>query len=318
MTFTRLTVMFIIMSSLSIIMIPGLNGQEKSISNTDCSKVKKEYLRLEQEWSEINAGIGFLRSEQEKLHGFRWDSKIALSVLNDALKIINETGKISSAQRMILNSRITNNLGTINIDGTFTFKIFETASLEIKEAVERINSLLSWAEEDIQKAGADLLRMEEKSHRLNQNVKELEMMVEKKCDSSDAPTLWEQGISRVSSREIYQRYVEKEKKRQNEVDNRREDDIARLWVQGSTVHGSAVITSDVGIRYMLIRLSNTSSQASILRCFPFRSSWDKRWILDELDQAIQKHEHIPGVGALGEYQVIDIFEDTSRCHEKLF
>jgi len=93
-------------------------AQEKISSPADrCSKAKSDHLAAEHEWSSINADVSFFREELERFRNLRWEIKITLSVLDDALKMIKEKGSLTEAQRLTLNSRIPNNKGIINPDG---------------------------------------------------------------------------------------------------------------------------------------------------------------------------------------------------------
>jgi hypothetical protein len=207
-------------------------AQERMASPVNrCDQAKRDYISIEQEWSIVNTDARFFRDELERLRSLRWEAKITLSVLEDALKITKEKGGMSHAQRISLNSRIPNNKGTMNPDGTFSISGLETAPLKLEEAKDLIYRLLVRSEDNIKKAEADLLEIEKRSHLLSQKLAGLEESVERECKASGTPTPWEQGIPRAAGKDLYQRYIEKERRRQEEVENRRLTDIERVWSQ---------------------------------------------------------------------------------------
>ncbi len=311
---------FCIFAVLSLSM-PSLSyGQGGSSSAAACAQARKDYMAAEQQWSSLNAEVQYLRDQVEKLHSLRWDSKITLSVLEDASRIIKDGGGTSSCQRLTLNSRIPSTFGKINPDGSFHIEVLETAPLEVDEAHQRIQALLSWTEEDLKKTDAEVKAKEQQSHRLRGKLAELEDRVEGACKAAGANTPWEQGIPRLSGGDIYQRYVDRERLRQQEVESRAYASVDRYWVKRhyASRHRDFPSSAAFPSRCMLIRLKNIDGRHSSLRCFPFSSPWRKRWILEELDNAAHHHEQIPGVGKLGAYHLIDVFDDVAACYERLF
>ena len=158
----------------NISMPPSVSGQHKSSTVDTCVQAKKDYFSSEQKWSEVNTVVRFLRDELEQLRELRWDAKTTLSVLEDALKIIKDNGSLSPAQRITLNSRIPNNLGMINPDGTFVMEVLDKAPLKISDAKNKIESLLNWTEDDIKKTETGLTRKERESHQLSRRLTKLE------------------------------------------------------------------------------------------------------------------------------------------------
>jgi hypothetical protein len=210
---------------------PTLSQEKMPASMDRCSKAKSEHLATEHEWSSLNADVGFIREDFERFRNLRWETKITLSVLDDALKIIKEKGSLIDAQRLTLNARIPNNRGTLNPDGTFTISGYEGAPLTLDEAKGIIARLLARSGENIKKTESELKEKEKKSHLLSQKLAALEELVEKECKAAGTPTPWEMGVPRSAGKDIYQRYVEKERLRQEEVEDRRFADIERLWLK---------------------------------------------------------------------------------------
>ena len=236
--FLVLTISCFVVLAISSTALP----QNKGPSPSDrCSQVKSDYLATEQEWSSINADVSFIRDELERLRNLRWEIKITLSVLNDTLKIIKEKGSLTEAQRLTLNSRIPNNKGIINPEGTFTISGLETPPLKMDEAKATMNRLLLRVEENIKKTETELKEKEKRSHLLSQKLANIEEIVEKECKATGSPTPWEQGLPRTAGKDIYERYVEKEKMRQEEVESRRLADIERLWSKGDYGYPSPLL-----------------------------------------------------------------------------
>jgi hypothetical protein len=307
-----------------ILPLPALSQEKISPSSDRCSKAKSDHLATEREWSSLNTDISFIRDELERSRNFRWETKITLSVLDDALKIIKKTGTLTDAQKLTLNSRIPNDKGTINTDGTLAITGLEGKPLKPNEAKVMMVQLLSRSEEDIKKADADLKEKEKKSHLLNQKVTALEKLVEKECKATGSPTLWEQGLPRASGQDVYQRYVEKEKMRQTEVESRRLSDAERFWLRGYYDYPypplyarSTHFTYASGSRTLLIELKNINNIQTCLRCYPFASSGEERQIYEQLDWAIGKHDNLPCVGSLGGYRVIQIYDSIHDCYERI-
>ena len=298
-------------------------AQEKISSPADrCSKARNDHLAAEQEWSSINADVSFFREELERFRNLRWEIKITLSVLNDALKMIKEKGTLTEAQRVTLNSRIPNNKGIINPEGTFTINGLETPPLKMEEAKATMNRLLSRTEENIKKIETELKEKEKRSHLLSQKLANMEEVVEKECRATGSPTPWEQGLPRTAGKDIYQRYVEKEKMRQEEVESRRHADIERLWSKEYygypyPSHPPYPYYYGYSSRALLIELKNVGNTRSCLRCYPFISSWEERQIYGQLDKAASKHDSLPCVGPLDEYRVIQVYDNVNECYGRM-
>ena len=180
----------------------------------------------------MNADITFLRDELEKLRSLRWETKTTLSVIEDASKMLEKNSSLTDAQRMTLNARIPSGRGTIDPKGMFAMTGAEGKPLKLDEARDMLRRVLKEAEGDIAKTEKELTDMEKKSHRLSQELDSHEQAVEKKCKAAGLPTPWEQGLPRVSSAEVYDRYVERERMREEAVAQRRYSDIERLWARG--------------------------------------------------------------------------------------
>ena len=307
---------------------PTLSQEKMPASMDRCSKAKTDHLAAEHEWSSINADVSFFREELERLRNLRWEIKITLSVLNDALKMIKEKGTLTETQRLTLNSRIPNNKGIINPEGTFTISGLETPPLKMDEAKATMNRLLLRVEENIKKTETELKEKEKRSHLLSQKLANMEEAVEKECKATGSPTPWEQGLPRTAGKDIYQRYVEKERMRQEEVESRRLADIERLWLKNNyppyppySHYPSLTYPSypyGYSSRALLIELKNVGNTRSCLRCYPFISSWEERQIYGQLDKAASKHDSLPCVGPLDEYRVIQVYDNVNECYGRMF
>lgn len=314
--------------SLVILMISSaaLPQDKESSYSGRCPQAKSNYLATEQEWSSINANVSFIRDEIERFRNFRWETKNILSVLEDALKIIKEMGTLTDAQRLTLNSSMPNNRGIMNLDGTFTIIGLEGAPLKLDVAKAIMTRLLARSEENIKKTEAELKEKEQKSHLLSQKFAALEKLVEKECNASGIPTPWEQGLPRTVGKDIYQRYVEKENMRQEEVESRRLSDIERLWLRENynypypppyTPYTHSPYSSGYGSRALCIELRNINNTQICLRCYPFASSSEEKQIYRQLDWAVTKHDNIPCVGPIGGYRVVQIYDNIHDCYERL-
>ena len=294
-------------------------AQEKISSPADrCSQAKKNYVATEQEWASVNAEVGLMRGEIERLRDLRWEIKTTLSILSEALKIVKEKGNLNETQRASFNSRIPDQRGMVNPDDTFTMSGLETGPVKLIEANGMFSRLLAWSEENIKKTETDLKEKEKKSHLLSRRLAEFEGLVEKECKAAGAPTPWEQGQPRVSEDNIYQRYVEREKMRQQEVESRQLADLDRLWLKRAyPPHGHYPYHLGYGSKAMLIELINVNKVTTCLRCYPFGSPLQERQILNELDRAATKHEKLPCVGLLGEYRIIQIYNDPTQCYSRV-
>ncbi|HDH98413.1 MAG TPA: hypothetical protein ENF70_04715 [Deltaproteobacteria bacterium] len=300
---------------------PSLSGEKDP-----CSQAKRDYLAAHQDWSSINAELSFMRGEIERLRGLRWELRIILSVVTDALKITKEKRSLTDAQRIALNARIPNNRGTIDPDATFTTDLLGTVPLKLDEAKGMLKRLIVRSEEHIKKTEKELKDQEGKSHLLSQRLTDLEELVEKECKAVGMVTPWEQGLPRMAGRDIAQRYIEKEQLRQEEVESRRQADLERFWVKKHYPfpfyprYPYAPYYHYAGYRpnAMLIELKSADSHRSCLQCYPFSSSWEKRWVLDELERAARNHDHMPYVGTLGAYKVIEVYDNISQCYYRLY
>jgi len=312
----KLTIAVILCIMVFVTSSPALSQEKVSPPGDRCSKAKSDHLAAEHEWSSINADVSFFREELERFRNLRWEIKITLSVLDDALKMIKEKGSLTETQRLTLNSRIPNNKGIINPEGTFTISGLETPPLKMDEAKATMNRLLLRVEENIKKTETELKEKEKRSHLLSQKLANFEEMVEKECKATGSPTPWEQGLPRTAGKDIYERYVEKEKMRQEEVESRRLADIERLWSKGDYGYPYPYYYR-YSSRALLIELKNVGNTRSCLRCYPFISSWEERQIYEQLDKAASKHDSLPCVGPLDEYRVIQVYDNVNECYGRI-
>jgi hypothetical protein len=310
------------------ILLPALSwAQDGTAASEGCRKAKKDFLVSELAWSSINAELGAMRQELERLRDLRWEVKITLFVLEDAEQILKDKGDLSNAQRMTLNSRIPGRRGVINPNGTFTMPVIDEAALDITEAVKRLAGLLDHTEKDMERTEKELEAKEKKSHELSRKVAVLEALVEKQCRAAGAPTTWAQGIPRNAGRDVYERFVQREQMRQEEVDARRRADLDRFYFYYPYPYSSRDFygpypsypySSGRISGAMLIELTGVDPGHSCRRCYFFSSDWEKDRILDELRRAAHEHERIPCAGNLRDFRVLEIFDSISRCNERLY
>lgn len=318
-------------------------GQRSALAANDCTQARKDYVTAQQDWSTMNAELGAMRQELEVARNLRWDIKATLAVLDDTLEILKKEKNLSDAQRITLNSRIPHNLGEIDPDGAFVTGLVENGPLKIDQARDELKDLLTQTEEDISGTEKDLENMERESHALSRKLRVLEEAVEKECEAANMPTPWHEGVPRVSADEIYRRYTERESRRQEEVVSRRWADIDRLYAHKYRPYHYRPYQHYPGYpgyhyppypdpyhyyypqlygshytRALLIELSSADKELSCLRCYPYKSSSEKRRILKGLDRAVDHHEFIPCTGTLGAYKVIKAYDDISSCYDKLY
>ncbi len=307
--------------------LPALSSARDSTGASDgCLKAKKDFLASELAWSSMNAELGAMRQELERLRDLRWEVKITLFVLEDAEQLLEDKGGMSNAQRMTLNSRIPGRRGVINPNGTFTMPVIDKADLSIAEAGKRLTGLLDRTEKDIGRTEKELEDKEKKSHELSRKVAALEALVEKQCRAAGAPTTWAQGIPRNAGRDVYERFVQREQMRQEEVDARRRADLDRFYFYYPYPYSSRNYYG----RYpsypyfsggisgaMLIELTGVDPGHSCRRCYFFSSTREKNRILDELRRAAHEHERTPCAGKLRDFRILEIYDSLSRCNERL-
>jgi hypothetical protein len=302
-------------------------ARDNTGASEECLKAKKDFLTSELAWSSMNAELGAMREELERLRDLRWEVKITLVVLEDAEQILKDKGSLSNAQRMTLNSRIPGRRGVINPNGTFTMPVIDKADLNISEAAKRLTGLLDRTEKEMELTEKELEEKEKKSHELSREVAVLEALVEKQCKAAGAPTTWAQGIPRNAGRDVYERFVQREQMRQEEVDARRRADLDRFYFYYPYPYSSrdyygpylSYPYSSGGISgAMLIELTGVDPGHSCRRCYFFSSIREKDRILDELRRAAHVHENIPCAGNLRDFRILEIFDSISRCNERLY
>jgi hypothetical protein len=302
-------------------------ARDNTGASEECLKAKKDFLTSELAWSSMNAELGAMREELERLRDLRWEVKITLVVLEDAEQILKDKGSLSNAQRMTLNSRIPSRRGVINPNGTFTMPVIDKADLNMAEAAKRLTGLLDHTEKEMELTEKELEEKEKKSHELSREVAVLEALVEKQCKAAGAPTTWAQGIPRNAGRDVYERFVQREQMRQEEVDARRRADLDRFYFYYPYPYSSrdyygpylSYPYSSGGISgAMLIELTGVDPGHSCRRCYFFSSIREKDRILDELRRAAHVHENIPCAGNLRDFRILEIFDSISRCNERLY
>jgi hypothetical protein len=305
------------------------HGQKRSPQAQDpCFQAKRDFIAAEQEWSSTNAEVSKLRAEMERLRDLRWEVKATLSVLADTQGILKEQGSLTEAQRITLNARIPNARGAVHPDGTFALAVFGNTPLKIEDAIQRLEGLLAQAERDVQGVESRLREKEDRTHQLSRTLNDLEARAERDCRAAGSPSPWEQGGPRVAHRDLHDRYAEKERGRQEEVEGRRQSDALRSWSGGYGYPADPYAAPPWGggpgpygalgvpPRGLLIELTNTAGTHSCRRCYPFRSPWEERWILSELERAAHNHERIPCAGRLGSFRVLDMVHDINECYRR--
>jgi len=296
-------------------MVVSLTIPPLSFPTDLCTQAKNDFVSAEKEWSSVNADITFLRDELEKLRSLRWETKTTLSVIEDASKILGKNSSLKDAQRMTLNARIPSGRGTIDPKGMFAMTGAEGKPLKLDEARNMLRRILKEAEGDIAKTEKELTEMEKKSHRLSQELDAQEQAVEKKCKAAGLPTPWEQGLPRVSSAKVYDRYVERERMREEAVAQRRYSDIERLWARRYYGYPSSYALASA--QGLLIELRGVDGGRTFRHCYPFRDPREKQLVLDELDRAAREHQNFFEVGRLGSYRVINVCPDIHDCYRRL-
>jgi hypothetical protein len=219
----KITTVILVFLAVATITSPVFSGMKSD----ECSKAKWEYIDVEHDWSALNAEVGLMRQQLESLRGLRWETKVCVSVLDDAQEIINKKGSLTRADVMAFNARIPYYKGIINQDGTFSLNGHEKSS--IKDARNALKEVLKRTGEDIRRIDKELKEKEVNSHILSQKMAKLEGDVERICREANAPNPWEQGFPRMAGSDIYDRYVKKEKRRQEEVESRTWSDLERAW-----------------------------------------------------------------------------------------
>ena len=71
---------------LAVSLSSGFGQAWKAPAEDSCSKANAAYLATERDWSSINAEVGFMREELERLRSLRWEIKTTLNVLDDAME----------------------------------------------------------------------------------------------------------------------------------------------------------------------------------------------------------------------------------------
>jgi hypothetical protein len=298
-----------------LFMVVTLTIPQPGFPSEACEQAKKDFISAENEWSSVNTDITFLRDELEKLRSLRWETKTTLSVIDDAAKMLERKSSLTDAQRMTLNSRIPSGRGTIDPKGLFVMTGAEAKPLKLTEARDMLRRVLKEAEGDIAKTEKELTDMEKKSHSLSQKLDSQEQVVEKKCKAAGQPTPWEQGLPRVSSAEIYNRYAERERMREDAVAQRRYSDNERLWAKGYYGYPSSYALASA--QGLLVELRSVDGGRTFRHCYPFRGPWEKQMVLDEMDRAAREHQNFFEVEQLGSFRVIDVCPTIHDCYRRL-
>jgi hypothetical protein len=178
-----------------------------------------------------------------------------------------------------------------------------------------LRRVLKEAEGDIAKTEKELTDMEKKSHRLSQELDSHEQAVEKKCKAAGQPTPWDQGLPRVSAADVYNRYVERERVREEAVAQRRYSDTERLWTRG--YYGTPSSYALASAQGLLVELISVDGGKTVRHCYPFRDPYEKQMVLSQLDRAAREHQNFSDVGRLGSYRVINVCPDIQDCYRRL-
>jgi hypothetical protein len=304
-----------ILAIMMLWMVLTLTVPHPGFPSEACDQAKKDFVSAEKEWSSVNADITFLRDELEKLRSLRWETKTTLSVIEDASKMMKKSSSLTDAQRMTLNARILSGRGTIDAKGMFAMTGAEGKPLKLDEARDMLRRVLKEAEGDIAKTEKELTDMEKKSHRLSQELEAQEQVVEKKCKAAGLPTPWEQGLPRVSAADVYNRYVERERVREEAVAQRRYSDFERLWARG--YYGTPSSYALASAQGLLVELISVDGGKTVRHCYPFRDPYEKQMVLNQLDRAAREHQNFFDVGRLGSYRVINVCPDIQDCYRRL-
>lgn len=317
-------------SILGIIIVLFIGSPSFSEGNdgTATTMATKNYITTDKKWALVNANVSAIRMEMERLRNLRWDLKIILNVIETGIEFIQEKTSLSSAQRMALNARIPLNRGRIYKNDMMITDVLGAVPLNLGDAKIMITQLLNRIEDTIQKNESELKIKEEESYQLSRELSDLERSVESEFKTSGTATPWEKGLPRITDKELYDRYVQKDSLRQEEVDSRRQYDLERLWYKNSyppSNYGqfgdrSGFFPNQSGYRpnALLIELRGLDKSATCRQCYPFSSSMERQWILNQLNQAARDKEKMPCVGDIDSFRVLNNFTSMNLCFQQLY
>jgi len=304
---------------------PALSEEKDAAATT---MTTKNYIATDQKWALVNANVSAIRMEMERLRNLRWDLKIILNVIEDGIEFIQKKTSLSSAQRMALNARIPLNRGRIYKNDTMITDVLGAVPLNLGDAKMMISHLLSRIEDTIQQNEKELKTKEKESYQLSRKLSDLERSVESEFKESGTATPWETGLPRITDKELYDRYTQKDRLRQEEVDSRRQYDLERMWYKNSyspgiygqfgDETGFSPNHSDYRPNALLIELRGLDKRTTCRQCYPFSSSMERQWILNQLNQAARDKEELPCVGDIESFKVLNNFTSMSLCFQQLY
>ncbi|MBT6340056.1 MAG: hypothetical protein HOJ48_12250 [Desulfobacula sp.] len=311
-----------------IVLLTGVPALSEENDATATTMATKNYIATDKKWAVVNANVSAIRMEMERLRNLRWDLKIILNVIENGVDFIQEKTSLSSAQRMALNARIPLNRGRIYKNDMIITDILGAVPLNFVDAKMMITKLLNRIEDTIQKNEKELKIKEKESYQLSRELSNLERSVESEFKESGTATPWEKGLPRITDKELYDRYAQKERLRQEEVDSRRQYDLERLWYKNSYPTGVYSQfgdgtgffpnNSDYRPNALLVELRGLDKRATCRQCYPFSSSMERQWILNQLNQAARDKEKMPCVGDIDSFRVLNNFTSMNLCFQQLY
>ncbi len=311
-----------------IVLFIGTPALSEESDGTAITMATKNYITTDKKWALVNANVSALRMEMERLRSLRWDLKIILNVIGNGLEFIQKKTSLSSAQRMTLNARIPLNRGRIYKNDMIITDVLGAVPLKLADAKMMITQLLNRIEETIQQNEKELKAKEKESYQLSRELSHLERSVESEFKKSGTATPWEKGLPRITNKELYDRYVQRDSLRQEEVDSRRQYDLERMWyknnypqnIYGRFGDGTGFFSnhSDYRPNALLIELRGLDKNSTCRQCYPFSSSAERQWILNQLNQAARDKEKMPCVGDIDSFQVLNNYTSMNLCFQQLY
>jgi hypothetical protein len=155
---------------------------------------------------------------------------------------------------------------------------------------------------------------------------------ERELSEANTITAWNQGSVHMVNDGWAERWDDRERRRQDEVNSRYypyyypyyapyydtpgyryappyEPPFSPYW-QGGTGYppGGA----------MLIEVRGSDKGRPALRCYSYQSEWERDWILDQLTQSGRRCEKMPCPGASESVRVIGSFPNIAECYRRLY
>jgi len=199
-----------------------------SDTTAQCQKSKKEYTKIETQWSDLYTEESFLHDELSRLQSISRDVKIIIDVLDMASRLLEEDVKLSKTETATLSVRIPKDRGILYSDGSFAITDHEAKSL--KESMKILDTIATWANTGIIQIQGNIAYIHPQISQLHKKVNRLEAIITKTCTDKMALATLEEEYTRANDQTIIDRFTHREQLRYEEVSNRRWGDIERTWV----------------------------------------------------------------------------------------